>query len=94
MSTMTSRSWPSSWWRFVAETVLLGSARLFGLFAIVQERTCRVYVLFGKVIGMLDEPGLHILPFKIGPAAFIVNLLGTATCWTCGSIRNTCAASR
>ena len=26
-------------------------ARLFGLYAVVQERTCRVYVLFGKVIG-------------------------------------------
>ncbi len=49
---------------------------MFGLYAIVQERTCRVYVLFGKVIGELSEPGLHILPFVLGPAAFIVNLLG------------------
>ena len=61
---------------FVAEKALLALSRVFGLFAIVQERTCRVYVLFGKVIGTLDEPGLHILPFKIGPAAFIVNFLG------------------
>ena len=60
----------------VAEKVLLVLFRLFGLFAIVQERTCRVYVLFGKVIGTLDEPGLHILPFKIGPAAFVINFLG------------------
>ena len=35
-----------------------------------------MYVLFGKVIGTLDEPGLHILPFKIGPAAFVINFLG------------------
>jgi regulator of protease activity HflC (stomatin/prohibitin superfamily) len=61
---------------FVAEKVLLALGRIFGLFAIVQERTCRVYVLFGKVIGTLDEPGLHILPLKIGPAAFIINFLG------------------
>jgi regulator of protease activity HflC (stomatin/prohibitin superfamily) len=36
-----------------------------------------VYVLFGRVIGVLDEPGLHILPFKLGPAAFVINFLGT-----------------
>jgi regulator of protease activity HflC (stomatin/prohibitin superfamily) len=57
--------------------VVLVLSRIFGLFAIVQERTCRVYVLFGKVIGILDEPGLHILPFKIGPAASVINFLGT-----------------
>src|ERR1022692_5007418 len=62
---------------FVAEQVVLLLSRMFGLFAVVQERTCRVYVLFGKVIGILDEPGLHILPFKIGPAAFVINFLGT-----------------
>src|SRR5262249_22208131 len=51
-------------------------SRMFGLFAIVRERTCRVYVLFGKVIGVLDEPGLYFLPAKLGLAAFIVNWLG------------------
>ncbi len=50
--------------------------RVLGLYAIVHERTCRVYVLFGKVIGILDEPGLHILPFKLGLSAFLVNWLG------------------
>jgi regulator of protease activity HflC (stomatin/prohibitin superfamily) len=56
--------------------IFLTLARIFGLYAIVNERTCRVYVLFGKVIAKLDEPGLHILPLKIGPSAFVVNLLG------------------
>ncbi|MEO8658204.1 MAG: SPFH domain-containing protein [Bryobacteraceae bacterium] len=60
----------------LAEQVLLGLARLLGLYATVEERTCRVYVLFGKVIGEISEPGLHILPFKLGPSAFIVNWLG------------------
>ena len=55
---------------------LLAMARLFGLYAIVQERTARVYVLFGKVAGVLNEPGLHFLLFEIGPAAFIVNFFG------------------
>ncbi len=61
---------------FFAEPVLLGLCRLFGLYAVVQERSCRVYTLFGKVIGSLDEPGLHFLPGALGPAAFIVNLFG------------------
>ena len=61
----------------VGVPVFLTFARVFGLYAIVDERTCRVYVLFGKVVATLDEPGLHILPAKIGAAAFIVNLLGT-----------------
>ena len=33
-------------------------------------------MLFGKVVGIIDEPGLHLLPFKLGPAAFLVNWLG------------------
>src|SRR6266403_2544498 len=50
---------------------------MFGLYAIVTERSCRVYVLFGKVIGILDEPGLHFLPAKLGVQAFMVNWFGT-----------------
>src|ERR1700689_586770 len=61
---------------FVAEPVLLGLCRIFGIYAVVQERTARVYMLFGKVVGILDEPGLVFLPGKLGPAAFVINLLG------------------
>jgi regulator of protease activity HflC (stomatin/prohibitin superfamily) len=56
--------------------VLLTLAKIFGLYAIVNERTCRVYVLFGRVVAKLDEPGLHFLPLVIGPSAFFINLLG------------------
>ena len=52
-------------------------ARFLGVYAIVHERECKVYVLFGKVLATLDEPGLHFLWPKIGPAALIVNWLGT-----------------
>jgi regulator of protease activity HflC (stomatin/prohibitin superfamily) len=62
---------------FLIEGILRGMARFFGVFTTVQEGTCRVYVLFGRVIGILDEPGLHILPAKLGFSAFVVNLLGT-----------------
>jgi len=62
---------------FIVVPILLGFVRLFGFYAVVQERTCRVYILFGKVLGTLDEPGLHILPLKLGPAAFLVHWLGS-----------------
>jgi len=55
---------------------VLGIARLIGLYTIVEERRCQVYVLFGKVLGVLDEPGLHFLFAKLGPAALVVNWLG------------------
>ncbi|MEO5713149.1 MAG: SPFH domain-containing protein [Luteolibacter sp.] len=60
----------------IAVPLFLGICRMLGLYAIVNERQCNVYVLFGKVLATIDEPGLHILLFKLGPAAFIVNWLG------------------
>ncbi len=50
--------------------------RFFGVYAIVEERTCYVYVLFGKVVAVINEPGLHILLFKMGLKAPIVRWLG------------------
>jgi regulator of protease activity HflC (stomatin/prohibitin superfamily) len=61
---------------FIFEPIVIALGRLLGWYAIVGERSCHVYVLFGKVIGMIDEPGLHFLPGKLGIRAFIVNLLG------------------
>jgi len=61
---------------FILEPILLGLGRLFGFYTIVRERTSRVYVLFGKVIGTIDEPGIYFLPARIGVLAFIVNILG------------------
>ena len=61
---------------FFIEPIALGLFRLFGLFAVVEERTCRVYMLFGKVRAILPEPGLYFLPFAVGPAAFIVHFFG------------------
>ncbi|HYL73809.1 MAG TPA: SPFH domain-containing protein [Bryobacteraceae bacterium] len=55
---------------------VLAMARLFGLYTTVQERTCRVYMLFGKVVGVINEPGLHFLLFDIGLSALFINFLG------------------
>ena len=61
---------------YIAVPFLFTLMRFFGMYAIVQERTCYVYVLFGKVVAVIDEPGLHILLFKIGLKAPIVRWLG------------------
>ena len=56
--------------------VLLAVIRVFGVYAIVSERTCHVYVLFGKVIGILNEPGLNFLWPRLGWKALFVQWLG------------------
>ncbi|MBO0752375.1 MAG: hypothetical protein J2P53_09695, partial [Bradyrhizobiaceae bacterium] len=60
----------------MAEALITALFQFFGVYTIVRERTCHVYVLFGQVIGILDQPGLNFLWRKLGPAALIVNWLG------------------
>jgi regulator of protease activity HflC (stomatin/prohibitin superfamily) len=61
---------------FLLFPIFLALARLFGLYTIVQEGTCHVYVLFGRVLAVLKEPGFYFLPFHLGPQAVIVNFSG------------------
>lgn len=61
---------------FIFFPILFGIARMFGLYAIVEEGTTHVYVLFGKVKAVLAEPGIAFLWFKLGLAGPIINLLG------------------
>ncbi|EEF59397.1 SPFH domain-containing protein [Pedosphaera parvula] len=61
---------------FIIVPILLGVLRIFGLYTIVEERRCHVYMLFGKVVTTIDEPGLHILLFKLGWRAPIINWVG------------------
>jgi regulator of protease activity HflC (stomatin/prohibitin superfamily) len=61
---------------FILVPVFFGFVRLFGFYTIVEERTCKVYMLFGKVVAVIDEPGLHILILKLGMKAPLVNFLG------------------
>ena len=61
---------------FFLVPVVFSLLRFFGFYAVVEERTCYVYVLFGKVVAVIDEPGLHILLFKLGLKAPIVRWLG------------------
>ena len=61
---------------FILLPLLLGLAKVFGLYVIVRERRCHVYMLFGKVVALIDEPGLHLLPLKMGWRAFIIGWAG------------------
>jgi regulator of protease activity HflC (stomatin/prohibitin superfamily) len=61
---------------FILGPLLRGFAKLFGLYTVVREQEVRVYILFGKVIAILDEPGLYILWIKLGWRALLVKWLG------------------
>jgi regulator of protease activity HflC (stomatin/prohibitin superfamily) len=65
---------------FIILPICFGIAQLFGLYTIVEERQCKVYMLFGKVVAVIDQPGLHLLYFKLGLKAPLVTFLGK--CYT------------
>jgi len=50
--------------------------KLFGFYAVIQEKEARVYVLFGDIVGVIDKPGFHFLWSELGWRAFFVNWLG------------------
>ena len=56
--------------------VIFGIARGLGLYTVVEERQCKVYDLFGKVVAVIDEPGFHWLILKLGLKAPMVSILG------------------
>jgi regulator of protease activity HflC (stomatin/prohibitin superfamily) len=41
--------------------MFLGLAKALGVFAIVEEKQARVFVLFGEILGVLDKPGIYFL---------------------------------
>jgi regulator of protease activity HflC (stomatin/prohibitin superfamily) len=61
---------------FVLGPIITAFCRAFGLYTVVQERQCRVYMLFGKVALILKEPGLHFLWLRLGWKAPLINWLG------------------
>jgi regulator of protease activity HflC (stomatin/prohibitin superfamily) len=60
----------------IGEPIFRALLRMFGVYAIVEEGTCHVYVLFGKVIATVREPGLNFLWLHLGWRALIVNWFG------------------
>lgn len=56
--------------------ILIGILKYLCWFTTINECRCKVFVLFGKVIGVIDEPGLHLTPFSIGPSVLLVPFFG------------------
>jgi regulator of protease activity HflC (stomatin/prohibitin superfamily) len=61
---------------YLAVPMLFAILRSMGVYIIVGERQAHVYTLFGKVVGVFDQPGLQSLWPKIGLRALLVPLLG------------------
>ncbi|MCB0332756.1 MAG: hypothetical protein KDD55_04605, partial [Bdellovibrionales bacterium] len=56
--------------------IVRGLAKMFGLYAVVEERQAQVFTLFGKVIGTIDTPGLQFPIIIFGPRALLVPFFG------------------
>ena len=61
---------------FVAVPTLFAFARIFGLYVIIHEREAVVFELFGKVVAVMDDPGIHCPWLKIGPQAALSPFFG------------------
>lgn len=56
--------------------IALRVATAFGLYTIIEERKAKVFTLFGEVLGVISEPGLHFLWAKLGLKAALIPLFG------------------
>jgi regulator of protease activity HflC (stomatin/prohibitin superfamily) len=61
---------------FILVPFALGLLRLFGFYTVIQEQQCKVYTLFGKVVLVLSEPGLHFLWLRLSWRAPLVHWIG------------------
>lgn len=61
---------------FLTIPLILAVCRTFGIYTCVQECESQVFTLFGKVIGTLDRPGLHIPITHFGPRAMLIPFFG------------------
>ena len=62
---------------YAFEFAFFNLLRLLGVYTTIGECEARVYVLFGNVLGTIQEPGLHFLYPKLGWQASLVNIFGT-----------------
>lgn len=56
--------------------IMLGVAKMFGIYTCVRECEAQVYTLFGKVIGTIDTPGLQFPLSHYGPKALLIPFFG------------------
>lgn len=58
------------------EVFTLSILQFFLFYTIVNEKTCQVYTLFGKVVHVVEEPGLHFLWPTLTWKAFLIRFMG------------------
>lgn len=63
---------------FLIEPLFFLFIRMFGFYVTVNEQEAIVYILFGKVVGVIDRPGINCPLVNIGPKALFVNWLGSS----------------
>ena len=63
---------------WVAIPILLVFLGAINFYTTVMEGRAKVYVLFGRVLGVVSEPGLHFLWPQLGPQAALVRFFGQA----------------
>ena len=56
--------------------LILRISRTFGLYAVVKECESQVFTLFGKVLGTIDESGLHFPIRKFGIKSLLIPFFG------------------
>ena len=61
---------------WVAIPILLVFLGAINFYTTVMEGRAKVYVLFGRVLGVVSEPGLHFLWLQLGPQAVLVRFFG------------------
>lgn len=61
---------------WISVPILLILLRAINFFTTINEGRCKVYILFGRVLGVVVEPGLHLLWLDLGPQAALVPFFG------------------
>jgi regulator of protease activity HflC (stomatin/prohibitin superfamily) len=62
---------------WIGVPILMGVLRWTGVYITVQEQESKVFILFGKVLGVIDTPGLHFPFLQFGPRTLTLPLFGS-----------------
>jgi regulator of protease activity HflC (stomatin/prohibitin superfamily) len=61
---------------WLISAILLVFLRAINFFTTVMEGKAKVYMLFGRVLGVIAQPGFHLLWLRLGPQAMLVPFFG------------------
>ena len=61
---------------WISVPLFLIALSAINFYTVIMEGRCKVYMLFGRVLGVIPEPGLHFLWLRLGPEAVLVRFFG------------------